>query len=51
MKEADNKTELKKDSKKKTLWARWMDKLDQSMVEKANQSSCCSQESKDSKCC
>lgn len=38
-------------NKKKGFWKGLVEKLDKSMVEKANKSSCCSNDSKGGKCC
>ena len=38
-------------NKKKGFWKGLIEKLDKTMVEKSNQSSCCSKESKGGKCC
>jgi len=38
-------------SKKKGFWKGLIEKIDKTMIEKANQSSCCSKDSKGGKCC
>ena len=40
----------KKENQKKGFWKGLIEKLDKTMVEKANQSSCCCKESKEKKC-
>ena len=48
----DGKESNQKDvNKKKGFWKGLIEKLDKTMVEKANQSSCCGKDSKGGKCC
>jgi len=47
----EKKSEQKSENRKKGFWRGLIEKLDKTMVEKANQSSCCGKESKDRKCC
>ena len=51
MNKNEGKTNQKNVNKKKGFWKGLIEKLDKTMVEKANQSSCCSKESKGGKCC
>lgn len=45
------KYDSKEVNKKQGFWKSLIEKLDKKMIEKANQSSCCSKDSKGGKCC
>lgn len=45
------KVEVKNATKKKGFWKNIVEKLDRVLVDKAQQSSCCSKDAKGGKCC
>lgn len=51
MDKVEKRPDQKDANKKKGFWKGLIERLDKTMVEKANRSSCCSEGSKGGKCC